>query len=296
MPTGIQWRRSVGDVADWSSGWIVPVALLEAADSRESARIERIGRERLLASLERPIDEWPSGFTKLPGGLPESAEARLSLAELAAVAAKRPGDVVLWRSVARRCAKMGMERGAALVLDLSSQARWPGPAPEQASSPWSAVDDEGLPASLVAVLRCGGSIACGRSRPGSDTAAAQSAFFAKVPDLASAEARAMAAATRPDPDALNLLAAIRLADPAAASGRLLQALAFAWQARALDPTHPYASTNVLRALRRLSMREEAEAFMRNTPSSAPGSWAQRERDKVAAWLGNGAARPAGEAR
>jgi hypothetical protein len=52
---------------------------------------------------------------------------------------------------------------------------------------------------------------------------------------------------------------------------LSQALAFAHQARNLEPRHPYADVNVVRALQRLGKGNEALAELRSLPPVSVGS-------------------------
>lgn len=284
IPHGIEWLPSAVDIAVSTKGWVIPGALLEASEGEARGRIATIMTERLSASIESPVGTWPSGFLKLPGGLPADIEAQLSLADLATLAAKRPGDSALWIHVAERCESMQMHQAAQIVRLLPRKAEWIGPAPMPSGRRWSSAQTNELPVALVAVVRAGGGIACNASAAVDASREATAAYFAKIPDLITAEAKGREAAALPDPDALNLLAALRLVDPQASEAAMCQALAFAWQAQALAPTHPYAKVNVLRAMRRLSMRDEAATLLKSMPPASAGSWARREIDNVKGWL------------
>jgi hypothetical protein len=284
IPRGIDWLPSTPDIAAWTKGWVIAGALVEACDGNARERVAAIMGERMIGSLDAPAEVWPVGFTKLPEGLPTDAESKLSLQDLAVIAGKRPGDVALWSRVADRCESMQMREAAQAARGLPERAKWPQPAPSPSGHSWSGVQTGDLPGCLVAVIRTGGGIACRASTPGDVSREAQQAFFAKTPDLLTAEVKAREAAAMPDPDALNLLAAIRLADSRASDDTLRQALAFAWQARAVRPSHPYAAINALRAMQRLSMPDEARALLQTLPTATPDTWARRETDKVSAWL------------
>lgn len=283
MPHGLEWIASMPEIAAWTSGWQVPAALLEACEERDRASVAAIVSERMTSAFERGESGWPAGFVKLPEGLPADAAARLTLDDLAAVAALRPGDSTLWSMVGDRCEAMQMRQAARLARELPEFRRWLGASPPPGRA-WSRVETGELPPHLVAVVRSGGGIVC-RAQPGGGASReAQAAYASTPPDLRTAEAKAREACVVPDPDALNLLAALRLNDSRATPAMLSQALAFAWQARVIVADHPYATANVLRAMQRLEMAKEAGALLRALPEAPRGSWARREIDKVAAWL------------
>jgi len=285
LPRGSNWTLKAADVAASSTGWIAAAAILEAADATEKGQVAALVADRLAASVTRPDGNWPMGFVKLPEGLPFAAAQQLSLVELAAIAASRPGDSELWMFMAQRCDAMGMRRGAAIVRSQVDSMGWPSPAPLPARQSWALIPTRGLTPELVAVVRAGGGIACQASPPGISSRAAMQAYLSQPPVPSVAESKAREAATLPDADALNLLAALRLLDPSASEDTLGHALAFAWQAHALANDHPYARINVLRAMQRLSMKTDAVEFLRSVPPAEVGTWSHRELSKIMAWIG-----------
>jgi hypothetical protein len=275
---------SLPEVANSTTDWIVPAALLEACDDRSRERVQAIAIERLGGAVERAADRWPAGFLKLPHGVPSEVLAKLSLADMVKVAATRPGDAAIWELVAKRCEASHLVRAAEIVRGLGRNLKWPQPAPTGVGKPWSDVPVGDLPTPLVGIVRAGGAIACRASSKSEACRAALTAFSAMTPNVALAESKAREAAVRPEPDALNILAAIRLADPQADGDTLRHALAFAWQARVLAPDHQYAAVNVLRAMRRLGMRDDAATFLKTVPPAEEGTWAHRELTSISEWL------------
>ncbi len=284
MPRGTDWLLKFMDVAESSEGWIAPAALLEAVPEAGREPLKRLLRERLRREFSALATEWPTGFTKLPSGVPRTSAAGFTVEELLSLAAKRPGDRVIWSMVVDRCRSMHLQVASSLLQDWPDVAGWPSPVPGTGEGEWSVVAVDGLPAPLIAVIRSGGTVACSRSSPSTATRAAESAFSSSPPDPAAAEQHAREAALSPDADALNLLAALRLAEQSASRDAAWQALAFAWQARSLAPDHPYATVNAVRAMRALNLRQAAAEVLPTIPKPAEGSWAHRELAKLSTWL------------
>ncbi len=284
LPRGEGWTRSLPNLAAAAEGWVVPAALLEAADEASGETVARIVLDRLAASIEPVTDRWPSGFIEVPEGISPAALGEVSLESLSAIAAMRPGDAFLWEELAIRCEADRMTLAARIVRQLPKHMGWPLPSPDAVGKTWADVPTEELPESLTFVVRAGGGIPARSSDPGVASREATAAFFSKEPDPLLAESKAREASVLPDPDALNLLAALRLLDPLATDDAIRHALAFAWQAQTLSPDHPYARVNVLRAMHRLGMRDEARQFLKTVRAPKAGTWAAREIDVISRWL------------
>lgn len=283
MPRRTDWRSHAREVAAESESWILVAAIAQVADAKDTATLRTMVADRLRKSMVARDASWPSAFIKLPDALPETQLKGLGLGDLARLAAMRPGDGALWSALAERCTEAGLALGAEEVRGTATLLGWPTPAAAVEPDRWSAVEVGDLPPPLVAVVRHAGAIPAKAAPKGDVERRAEEAFFAKEPRIAEAEALAREACAKPSADALNLLAAIRLADAGASRHALMQALAFSTQASALDAKHPYARVNAARAMQRLGWKEQVRSALAGMPP-APGAWQQREIDKMAKWV------------
>lgn len=284
MPKRREWRTSALDVAAASESWVIAAALAEVAEPARRQEAAALASARLRASVAAPGPTWPAGWLKLPGPIPAATSGALGLGELAKLCAMRPGDRALWQALAGRCRATGLVAAAAEVERLPDTLGWPRAAAIEGPGGWAAIEAGDLPPALVAVLRSGGSIPA-RAAPESESdRAAMAGFFASTPDLALVESKAREGCTVPSPGSLNLLAAVRLANARATRRDLFLALAFATQAAAIQPEHPYAAVNALRALQRLGLREAAAEALESIPAVRPGSWQAGEVAKVQQWI------------
>lgn len=283
MPRRADWRLHAREVAAGSESWIPIAAIAQAADAKDVTALRTMIADRLRKSTAARGASWPSAFIKLPDALPQSQLKGLGLGDLARLAVMRPGDGALWTALAERCTEAGLALGAEEVRGAPSLLGWPAPAAAVEPDRWSAVEVGDLPPPLVAVVRHAGAIPAQAAPKGEVERRAGEAFFAKEPRLAEAESLAREACTKPSPDALNLLAAIRLADPSASRHALMQALAFSTQASALDANHPFARVNAARAMQRLGWKEQVRSALAAMPP-ASGAWQQREIERLSAWV------------
>lgn len=284
MPRRGDWRQDGLAIALSSESWIVPAALVEVSDIKDRDQVHSILESRVCALLPTALVGWPAGWIKLPEGIPQSRIDALTVEDLIKVARTRAGDATLWRQVVARTNGEGFSLASVAITGCLDRQRWPIPAPHPPDREWSQVDVTGLPAALVATIRSGGSIVCLNAPAGEETSRANAAFFAAKPDLPTAEKEALAACNKPCADALNLLAAIRLASTSPTTDYLLQALAFSQQAVVLMPNHPFASINKIRALRGLRMRDEVTAALADLSVPATGSWQAKQIQLIREWL------------
>jgi hypothetical protein len=240
----------------------------------------------LEAAAAKPTAAWPRAFITLPAAVTEEKSKGLTISEVARLAAARPGDRALWEALAARCHRTGLPTGGQMVHEVVGAAGWPAPAPIRPPAAWDMVDVGDLPAPLIAVIRHGGAIPAKAAPEGDADRKAVEAYFRESPDLPAAEVYARKACSEPSATSLNLLAAIRLADPGASQNALLQALAFATQATALDPAHAYSRVNVARSLQRMGWRAEVRAAIAAIPAASPGTWQALELEKISEWLGS----------
>lgn len=288
MPRRGEWRSDGLTIATNSESWIVPAALVEVADLNERDQVLAIVDSRASALLPTASTGWPAGWVRLPDGIPKKSLEALSIDDLLKVARSRAGDRMLWDELIERKKAEGFVQAATSLRRACERSQWPVPAPCPTNTTWLGVDVQGFPASLIATIRSGGSILCRDTPSKAATARAKAAYFAKVPDVGLAEREAIAACANPDADALNLLAAIRLASDSPSSDQLLQALAFAQQAIVLMPSHQFATVNNLRALKALGLKNEARAVLARVPPPPKGSWQEKHVDTVREWLSTAA--------
>jgi hypothetical protein len=284
MPKRSAWRKSAREVADSSQSWIVSAALAEGADPAVRKELLELAALRIDESVKPIAPAWPEALVKLPDLIASDKLASLGVGDLARLAAMRPGDRAIWGALAQRCRDLGLTKTATLIDATPTRLGWPSPAPIADAHVWSSVPTDGLPAALAAVIRHAGAIPAKGTTGSAAEKSATKAYSAMTPDLAEAEARAREACSMPNANALSLLAAIRLSRADATTTDLLQALAFAHQAAALDGQHPFAAVNMARALKRLGWREHAKAALAALPPSPEGSWQQREATLIAEWL------------
>ena len=284
MPKRREWRANALDVAAAAESWLIAAALAEVLEPERRDEAVALASSRLRASVAAPGPTWPAAWLRLPGPITAGTTDALGIGELAKLCAMRPGDRALWRVLADRCRGTGLARAAAAVGQLPDDLDWPKPADIGGTGGWAAIEAGDLPPALVAVLRSGGAIPAKPAPEGESDRAAAAGFFAIAPDLALAETKAREACAVPSPGSLNILAAIRLADARATTRELLEALAFATQSAAIQPEHPYAAVNALRALQRLGRREAAAEALKALPTARPGSWQAREVAKVRNWI------------
>jgi hypothetical protein len=263
------WAPRVVEIAEENPSWLVPAALTSVARDDAATRA-------LLTLMTRRIDafarqqNWPEGFVCLPQGVTAKECKALTLDELARLMELRPGDPVILMEVSNRFDGFGLTSVARELKTLPARLGWSSAAPEP-NQPWLHVDCSGLKPHLVAIIRAGGAIPAQAAPASNASLKALRAFQGSPPDLVAAERLASEGAERPIPDALNLLAALRLARNDATVGQLSQALAFAYQSRNLEPRHPYADINVVRALQRLGKVEEALTELGSLPPVSVGS-------------------------
>jgi hypothetical protein len=271
------------EVAAQSESWIVTAAIAEIAGREDLPEVMAIFTKQFRQGIPPCSTQWPEALVKMPNGIPEAQLGALGLGELAQLARLRPGDLALWNALADRCKEVGLEIAAKEVQATPAALDWPKPAEILAPETWAGVDVADLPAELVAVVRSGGAVPAKPSAKDNAEKRATDAYAAKNPDLAKAEVLARMACRSPSPDALNLLAAIRLADPACKRPVLLQALAFSTQATVLDGSHPFARINALRAMQRLGWRDQVKAGLESL-RPAEGAWQRREIERLSAWV------------
>jgi hypothetical protein len=284
MPKRAQWRDHLIEVARESQNWIVVAAVAETVESADKAEAEELVASRLRGATPKAAPVWPTAFVKVPNPLGPDDIQGLGLGDLARLAAIRPGDRLLWEALAKCCLDLGLLTGAETVRKAPTALGWPIPAPTEGSVSWQRVPVGDLPPALVAVVRSGGSIPATQAPPLEASKLAQSAFFDNEPDLAVAESKAREASAVPDADALNLLAAIRLARADADKSDLLQSLALSTQASAIAPAHPFARVNSVRALQRLGWRDSVQTALSGLPAYPDGSWQKRQADSIEDWL------------
>lgn len=284
MPRSSEWQLDGLVIAQNSESWLIPAALVEVTDLKDRDQVITILENRIRALVPTASLGWPAGWTKLSAGIPKANIESLSLDDLLKIARSRPGDKILWDQFIEKTKGEGFAIAGDSLRQCLSKANWPNPAPCPANIEWSKVNVDGLPSALIATIRSGGSIFCLNTQSKSETALANAAYFAKQPDLVVAERETIAACVNPDADALNLLAAIRLASESPTSNQLLQALAFSQQAIALMPKHQFAAVNKLRALKGLGMKDEARALLATFPTPPKDSWQERHIQTIRDWL------------
>jgi len=268
------WTPRVVEMAQRDPSWLVPAALTAVAPADATTRaLLTLVAGRIDSATRQP--KWPEGFIRLPQGIAERECKALTLQELAQILELRSGDPVVLKAMCDRCNGLGLTAVASELKGLRTTLGWSEVAPEP-NGPWTLVDCTGLQPQLIAIVRAGGAIPAQAAPPSTVATQAARAFQLSPPDLDAAERLASEAAKSPIPDALNLLAAIRLSKPDAGPTDLAQALAFAWQARALAPDHPYADVNIIRALQRLGQRDQARALLAIAPKGTEGSWRHRQ--------------------
>lgn len=283
MPKRSDWKSHVRDVAAQSESWIITAAIAELADPKDLPELRARVTRQIRASIMPVTAQWPEALIRLPHGIPTEQLSALGLGELAQLACIRPGDTTLWSTLANRCGDVGLKIAAEELAGVVAVLAWPKPAEIVAPDSWAKVDVGDLPPALIAVVRMGGAVPANPSAKGDAEKRASDAFAARNPNLGEAEALARAACGNPSPDALNLLAALRLADANCSRAGLLQALAFSTQAVALDADHPFARINVVRAMQRLGWREQVQAAMKSL-AALDGAWQRREIERLSAWV------------
>jgi len=268
------WTPRLVEIAERDPSWLVPAALTAVAPGDATTRaLLTLVTSRIDSAARQP--KWPEGYIRLPQGISERECKALTLQELAQIVELRPGDPVVLKAMRDRCNSLGLAAMASELKGLRTTLGWSEVAPEP-NGPWMLVDCTGLPPHLIAIVRAGGAIPAQAVPPSSVAAQATRAFQLSPPDLDAAERLASEAAKSPIPDALNLLAALRLSKSDAEPADLAHALAFSWQARALAPDHSYADVNVIRALQRLGQRDHARALLALAPKGTEGSWRHRQ--------------------
>jgi hypothetical protein len=263
------WTSHALEISGQSSFWLVPAVLTAFPDSSEiHSALLREAINRLRAIAQRSA--WPEGYLLYPRGVSQSECSTLGLGELGRLLELRPGDPVVLGALSERCESLGLKSLRAELVKVKEALGWP-----RSALAWAPflqeIDCAGLPSHLVAIVRSGGAIPASAAPASVESIDAARAYKQSPPDLESAERLAVAAARQPIPDALNLLAALRLAKDDATVSQLAQALAFAHQARNLEPRHPYADVNVVRALQRLGKSKEALTELKSLPPVSVGS-------------------------